>query len=503
MGSIDASRLLKKGEWSTKIGLIQQANEGVLYIDEINLLPDHLVDSILDSSTSGRHRIEREGISQTVSARYILIGSMNPEEGDLRPQLTDRFTHGIIVRDEYSVEQRKEIVRIRMDFDDDPSLFVAKHKRKLDQLKKQIFEARLNLNKVEISENLRNEVAEKASLLNLEGVRAELGVIRTVRCAAAWRGEKLVSEDDVREAWELCLGHRIDNFTSKKQNTKPGKKLQEQLTEKKDPSYLHNQKTSMSPLTALEDEIILETTEESEQVELFSWWNGNKKNKQIFANLVSRTSNLHSEHAPLSRISWYSSLHASLMMGWAPGMPWQLRYSKPSRRSNFWIFLDASRSTGAINFLSGARNAIQKLGSRTFRSRFNVLLLQKGELNWLIKRGTFKLFREFMSQIKEASGKSDLVLAMHKLNVAIKKQGFLSGDRVLLCTDGMFNFENGKSLIESKNNFRNVLRKLSGSVCNLGWLHPKLQRGMRHWLPYLAQGLEVRLITLENGNKEK
>ena len=216
LGSIDASTLLKKGEWSTKIGLIQLANGGVLYIDEINLLPDYLVDSLLDSSTSGQHRIEREGLSQNVNARYILIGSMNPEEGDLRPQLTDRFTHGILVRDEFSVDQRKEIVRIRMEFDDAPELFIEKHHKNQEDLKKQIIQARLNLKNVEISENLRNQVAEKASLLNLEGVRAELGVIRTVRCATAWRGEKIVSEADLEEAWMLCLGHRKDNFKAEK-----------------------------------------------------------------------------------------------------------------------------------------------------------------------------------------------------------------------------------------------------------------------------------------------
>ena len=127
LGSIDASRLLADGEWLMQTGLIEQANNGVLYIDEVNLLPDHLVDSILDSAASGRHRIERDGLSKNVSASYILIGSMNPEEGDLRPQLTDRFIHGVLVRDDFSVEERSEIVRLRMSFDDDPSSFVEEH----------------------------------------------------------------------------------------------------------------------------------------------------------------------------------------------------------------------------------------------------------------------------------------------------------------------------------------------------------------------------------------
>ena len=142
LGSIDASRLLADGEWSAQTGLIQQANKGVLYSDEVNLLPDHLVDSILDSAASGRHRIERDGLSKNVSASYILIGSMNPEEGDLRPQLTDRFMHGVLVRDDFSVEERRELVRLRMNFDDDPSYFVEEHREKLQRLREQILQAR-------------------------------------------------------------------------------------------------------------------------------------------------------------------------------------------------------------------------------------------------------------------------------------------------------------------------------------------------------------------------
>ena len=134
--------MLENGEWSAQTGLIQQADLGVLYIDEVNLLPDHLVDSILDSAASGQHRIERDGLSKTVNARYILIGSMNPEEGDLRPQLTDRFTHGILVRDEFSVEQRREIVRLRMKFDDDPQLFMVEHQKNIAQLGAKIIEVR-------------------------------------------------------------------------------------------------------------------------------------------------------------------------------------------------------------------------------------------------------------------------------------------------------------------------------------------------------------------------
>ena len=278
LGSIDASRLLADGEWSAQTGLIQQANNGVLYIDEVNLLPDHLVDSILDSAASGRHRIERDGLSKNVSASYILIGSMNPEEGDLRPQLTDRFMHGILVRDDFSVEERSEIVRLRMDYDDDPSSFVEEHREKMQRLREQILNTRNSFKNVEITENLRTEVAEKAVSLNLEGVRAELGILRTARCAAAWRGDVVISEDDLEEAWILCLGHRQEQHTPTDHNSKPQVNLPELPIEKTQTKRNKIPRTSSSPVEAQKDKIFLDAAQTRLHAELAEWWNSpNKK----------------------------------------------------------------------------------------------------------------------------------------------------------------------------------------------------------------------------------
>ena len=119
----------------------------------------------------------------------------------MRPQLTDRFMHGVLVKDDFSVEERREIVRLRMNFDDDPLSFLEEHKGKLEQLREQILQARKHFKNVKIREQLRTEVAERAVSLNLEGVRAELGIIRTARCAAAWRRDVEISEDDLEEAF--------------------------------------------------------------------------------------------------------------------------------------------------------------------------------------------------------------------------------------------------------------------------------------------------------------
>ena len=502
LGSIDASSLLENGTWSAQSGLIEQANGGVLYIDEVNLLPDHLVDSILDSAASGQHRIERDGLSQTVNARYILIGSMNPEEGDLRPQLTDRFMHGILIHDDFSVEERREIVRARMDFDDDPQKFLAEHQIKMQQLRSQIPEVCKELKNVEISEKLRTEVAQKAARLKLEGVRAELGVLRTARCAAAWRGDTNISEADLTEAWILCLGHRQAEELPESQNSKTKINLPRPPANDLESKRLQTPKTSFSPVEALLDEISLESSHNLAHKKLASWWQSPAK-KQVPDNHVSGTSRPVPAYDLHSSICWPSSLKASIMRGWTPGDAWQLRFRKPARRPNVWLFFDASRSTGTFGsstttrFLAVARNVVQTLGSKTFGSRFHVLVLQNGKIRWMIKRGTAQLVRTALGQLTVASGKSHLTSALNQLQNAIHNQGVLVGDRVLLCSDGMLSPENEKTVPESKNRFRKALLSLSQRISTIAWLHPQLQRGMRHWLPQLVEGTPVNLIDLD------
>src|ERR1043166_2326696 len=208
LGSVDAQHLVDEGKWRGQRGLIQQANGGVLYIDEINLLPDTFADFILDSAATGKHRMERDGLTRQVESRYILIGSMNPDEGELRPQLSDRFAHGVRIADEFSAGERMEIVRRRIAFDDDPRAFADAFSKDENALKASIHAARERLSRVGISEQQRRAIAEKAHALRLEGVRAERGILRTARAAAAFAGRDAIRDEDMDEAWTLCLVHR-------------------------------------------------------------------------------------------------------------------------------------------------------------------------------------------------------------------------------------------------------------------------------------------------------
>ena len=197
LGSVNAETLVEQSKWRSRAGLIEDANGGVLYIDEINLLPDHLADFILDSAASGRYRMERDGITRIVESRYILVGTMNPEEGDLRPQLSDRFAHGVRVQDDFTPAERMEIVQRRIQFDDDPENFVAAYAASTSDLKNRVMHARQKLKEVHISHEHRMAVAAKGEMLNLEGVRAELAVVRTARCAAAWDNRAAVEDRDL------------------------------------------------------------------------------------------------------------------------------------------------------------------------------------------------------------------------------------------------------------------------------------------------------------------
>jgi Mg-chelatase subunit ChlI len=186
LGAVHGETLLRTGAWLAQAGLLEKANEGVLYVDEINLLPDALSDLLLDSAASGIHRQERDGLSQVLHSRYILIGTMNPEEGDLRPQLSDRFAHGVRIEDSFSALERVEIGRRRLAFDDDPAAFEKEWAPATERLNTRLQEARQRLLSVQVPDALRLALAERAQKAGLEGMRAELAPRTTAaRCPAS------------------------------------------------------------------------------------------------------------------------------------------------------------------------------------------------------------------------------------------------------------------------------------------------------------------------------
>jgi magnesium chelatase subunit D len=208
IGSLDLQRVLRDGEHAFSPGLLARAHGGVLYVDEVNLLHDHLVDVLLDAAAMGRVNIERDGISHSHEARFVLIGTMNPEEGELRPQLLDRFGLTVEVHASRDVDVRMQVIRQRMDYEADPDAFAERYADADAELARRIAAARVLVDDVVLPDNELRRIAALCAAFDVDGMRADLVVARTAAAHAAWRGALTVEEQDIRAAAELALPHR-------------------------------------------------------------------------------------------------------------------------------------------------------------------------------------------------------------------------------------------------------------------------------------------------------
>jgi magnesium chelatase subunit D len=209
MKVIDLPLSAKEGLACLEPGLLAAANRGILYVDEVNLLDDHLVDILLDSAAMGLNVVEREGVSVSHPARFILIGTMNPEEGELRPQITDRFGLCVQIEALRDLEQRKEIVRRREEFERNPQAFQEKYNSSQREFQERIIKARKLLNRVEISNQLLDIVSKLSLDLNIRTHRADIVIVATAKALAAFNGRTEVTMEDITRAAKLALPHRL------------------------------------------------------------------------------------------------------------------------------------------------------------------------------------------------------------------------------------------------------------------------------------------------------
>nr|WP_228003263.1 VWA domain-containing protein [Nocardia australiensis] len=208
VGSLDLERVLRDGEQAFRPGLLAAAHHGVLYVDEVNLLHDHLVDVLLDAAAMGRVHIERDGVSHSHPARFVLVGTMNPEEGELRPQLLDRFGLTVDVAASREVGVRMAVVRRRLDYEADPAGFAGRYLAADRAIAERILTARDRVAAVTLDNVELRRIAALCASFDVDGMRADLVVARAATAHAAWRGAETVGEEDVRVAVELALPHR-------------------------------------------------------------------------------------------------------------------------------------------------------------------------------------------------------------------------------------------------------------------------------------------------------
>ncbi|RPI30787.1 MAG: magnesium chelatase [Chloroflexota bacterium] len=209
VGTLDIEKAIQKGERRFEPGVLAAANRGLLYIDEVNLLDDHVVDLLLDSAAMGMNIVEREGISFAHPARFILVGTMNPEEGDLRPQLTDRFALSVEIQGIRGARERVAIMERNLAFEAEADGFRKSWMPREEELSRMIERARMLVDQVEYSSRNLLAIASLTASLNVEGHRADLVILKTARAHAAFEGRTAVTDRDIALAAELALPHRI------------------------------------------------------------------------------------------------------------------------------------------------------------------------------------------------------------------------------------------------------------------------------------------------------
>ena len=209
VGALDLERALAHGEKSFEPGLLARANRGFLYIDEVNLLEDHLVDLLLDVAASGENVVERDGLSIRHPAKIVLVGTGNPEEGELRPQLLDRFGLSVEVRTPDDLPTRIDVIKRRDAFENDPAGFIALWAKEQAKSRKKILSARERIDRVTVPDAMLNKAAKLCLALGTDGLRGELTMVRAARAIAALEGAKSVNEDHLKRVAPASLRHRL------------------------------------------------------------------------------------------------------------------------------------------------------------------------------------------------------------------------------------------------------------------------------------------------------
>lgn len=514
LGSIQADVLLQSGQWTPQTGLLETAHNGVLYLDEINLLADPLADLLLDSAASGVHRLERDGLSLSRNARYILVATMNPDEGDLRPQLADRFAHSVAITDAFTPEERVEIGRRRLAFDDAPEAFLAEWTAPTLQLRDALAAARARLLQIQTPDPLRLALAQRASAAGLEGMRAELAILRTARASAAFRHAPAVEQADLEEAWLLCLGHRQSAPPSPPLQNRPPpppppatESAAQNPNAQPKPSAMSSPTPTPAPIAFTPSEAFAAPIPLRPLLKprILSLPQPGAQNRRLTAALSAdrrATARLTTAHLSKGPVRWQASLTASLRSGWEPGASgagwrWIRSCSRPVRR--LWALLDASRSTGAAQFLADARESLASLFQAPLR--INLLLLHKGSVRWLARNSTAAGARAALEALPDAAGKSPLRDALLRLHRGLSAAQPSAKDTVCICSDGLPTLAPGQTAAQAAQRLRAAVQRLARQQpFRALWLSPAPARAFTQWLDTLLAGSRFELVRIASAH---
>ncbi|MCF6311790.1 MAG: AAA family ATPase [Verrucomicrobiales bacterium] len=480
LGSVDVAGVLERNEWSHQAGLLEQADGGILYVDEVNLLPDALSDQLLDAAATGSYQLEREGMSRRIDSRFILVGTMNPEEGMLRPQLADRFAHTIAVTGAEGVDDRALIMERRLHFEMDAVGFCEKYEYEELALRQAIERAKKRLPQVSMDGKWLRRIAEKAENLSLEGMRGGLAVAKSAMAAAAWADRDEVVEEDVELAWLLCLGQDEDAAEpAEKKNS-----AQEPPVGKGGGDQALRSFVSLQPRTASEGGI-------EQQAESAGGENGlSSLLNPLQSSEVKKTSP--SEQTGM--INWKDTV-----LGWVrDARRDRLCRVQKRRLRHLWVFLDASRSSGADHFLARALTLLkQSLGDPGIHSlRVHVLRLSGDEISWMGRDMIPAVAERLLGEPVAASGGSSLSEALMELLRDTRRRAAGEGDAVLLFSDGIVTVPQGDCLEIKQHLMKRHLSRIARMGAQLLWCAPQVKRGFLHpvdtlGLSYICKSVSI------------
>jgi Mg-chelatase subunit ChlI/Mg-chelatase subunit ChlD len=249
LGTIDVETTFQEGERKFQPGILGKANHNILYADEINLLPDHLVDCILDPTVSGWNFVKREGLNLRHPSRFTLVASMNPEEGGLRPQILDRFGLNVEMDEITDPKLRIEVVRRNLAYEEDPNSFYCDYQEEQDELRKKIVKARKSLIETQIPDDIMEGIAEACSKLAIEGLRSDISIMKAARALAAFEGKKVVGPQEVMEVFDFAISHRVKGLEYTQEDLEDifykGRIKTSQYKKEPEPGGLQNQHVKM------------------------------------------------------------------------------------------------------------------------------------------------------------------------------------------------------------------------------------------------------------------
>lgn len=379
IGSLDLDQALSQSQLAFKPGLLAKANEGILYVDEVNLLADHLVDLLLDAAASGTNLIERDGISHQHDAQFSLVGTMNPDEGELRPQLLDRFGLMADVDTQFSIAQRQLVVKQRLEFDSNPDKFIEQQQAALSKLSTQLNWAIQNLPSVEVSETISRQIAQRCADAHVEGFRADITMHRASRAHAALHRRLEVLESDLDSIEALVLNHRQNtppstqtppSGSSSSPDSTPQSSQQSGSSIQGSWGAMETVTTDTNNALALPDQTNITETQATRPATTTT--TSQRKGQSMSNRFLNRIS------IGKARIDWFRSLAAKKSAATLKAEHLKYRYPQPRSTELKLVLLDTSASTLAGQGLSHAKGVLKELSRQAYLKRQQICILTFG-----------------------------------------------------------------------------------------------------------------------------